>query len=85
MGSIMDIESRIWNQEEVAIRLHMSSEWFRQQRNKLEAQGFPQKNKLLGGWDAKAIELWLDQMAGLKRPENYDEDDCLKAIKGYES
>ena len=41
----------------------------------LEAQGFPRKNQLLDGWDSKAVELWLDRMAGInvKRDENGEE------------
>jgi len=81
----MDIESRIWNQEEVAMRLHKTSDWFRRKREQLEARGFPRKSDMLDGWDSKAIETWLDQMAGLNQSRNDDEDDCLRAIKGYES
>ena len=71
----MNIESRIWSQEEVAIRLHKTSEWFRRKRTMLEAQGFPHKNQLLDGWDSKAVELWLDRMAGInvKHDEDYEE------------
>ena len=76
---------RIWNQEEVLMRLHNTSEWFRRKRVQLETRGFPHKSDILDGWDSKAIERWLDQMAGLNQSRNDDEDDCLRAIKGYES
>ncbi len=67
------------------MRLHKTSEWFRKKREQLEARGFPRKPDIFDGWDSKAIERWLYQMAGLNQSRNDDEDDCLTAIKGYES
>ncbi len=50
---------------QVATFLGRSEEWFRQRRERLEADGFPRKDRLLDGWDLDAINAWLDKRAGL--------------------
>ena len=43
----------------------------------LEAQGFPPKNALLDVWDSKAVELWLDRMAGLNVKHEEDDEELI--------
>ena len=58
-------EPRVWRACQVAARLGMSESTFGYRRKELEAQGFPRMDELLRGWDADAIERWLDARAGL--------------------
>jgi len=58
---------RIWNQFQVCCRLGMSEDRFRGLRDWFSANGFPLRDEDLGGWDANAIEIWLDMRAGLKK------------------
>jgi len=39
--------------------------WWSENRRNLESEGMPAFDPLLGGWDAKAVNAWLDQRAGL--------------------
>jgi len=72
---------RPWNEYQVAARLNRGSEWFRVNRAALEAEGFPRKDRLLDGWDSKAIEAWLDRRSGLLTPVNDAESQALEAIR----
>jgi hypothetical protein len=56
---------RIFDAWQVACRLGRSETWFRDNRRRLEAAGFPRSDSLLGGWDADAIDLWLDRRSGI--------------------
>lgn len=56
---------RIWGVFDVATRLGHSESWFSGKRSELESKGFPPYDDFLGGWDADAIDLWLDQRSGL--------------------
>jgi hypothetical protein len=49
---------------------------FRERRPRLEAEGFPKCDELLGGTDATAVHRWLDQRAGLG---NADPDQEIEA------
>ena len=42
-----------------------SEAWFYENREKLEAGGFPKKGHLLGGWHRAAVQAWLDRRAGV--------------------
>ena len=59
---------------QVATRLGHGEEWFRQHRKNLETAGFPCRDDLLDGWDADAIDAWLDKRAGLRQHFNQDHD-----------
>ena len=64
---------RILNARQVAIRLGMSESGFVNRRPGLETRGFPQRDDFLQGWDANAIEAWLDRRSGLALvPSNDD-------------
>lgn len=58
-------EPRIWSEHQVACRLGISQGTFRLRLPKLTEKGFPQPDDLLDGWDAAAIEYWLDRRSGL--------------------
>ncbi len=58
-------EPRILNGYQVACRLNKSEVWFGQKRRQLEQMGFPRQDEFLGGWDADAIERWIDERSGL--------------------
>ena len=62
-------EPRILNKYQTATRLGLSTAGFDSKRKAWEKIGFPAENALLGGWDAKAIEHWLDLQSGLNRDE----------------
>ena len=59
-------DARIWGQEECAARLNKSVPWFYAHLPRLEQLGFPKKDNVLGGWDSKNIEVWLDHRAAYK-------------------
>lgn len=56
---------RIQSKFQVVTRLGCGETKFDTIRARLEAMGFPQYDDILGGWDANAIEAWLDKRAGL--------------------
>lgn len=58
-------EPRIWNTFQVCCRLQWSDARFRKNRKWLADNGFPEFDSDLNGWDANAIEHWLDRRAGL--------------------
>lgn len=58
-------DPRIWSAYQVACRLGWSESHFKARQTALFAEGFPQPDDLLGGYDADAIDLWLDRRAGL--------------------
>ncbi len=70
---------RTWDAFQVAARLGKGREWLKAHRQELEADGFPRYDDLLHGWDANAIEAWLDKRSGLATVEN-DEQAWLGAL-----
>ena len=56
---------RVLQKHGTAARLGQCASTFDKKRPALEAEGFPHYDELLGGWDANAIEAWLDKRAGL--------------------
>lgn len=50
---------------QVAALLGRSETWFRDNRARLEAAGFPARDALLGGWDRAAIDRFLDARGGI--------------------
>lgn len=56
---------RIWDQTQVNARFGKGGNWHRNHRAELEAMGFPAYDEFLDGWDADAIELWLDKRSGI--------------------
>jgi len=62
---VADISPRIWSAAAVAKRLGMSSTTFAKRQPELVRAGFPNRDAILQGWDAVAVERWLDARAGL--------------------
>ena len=56
---------RILSDFQTACRINRSESWFGRNRPRLEAEGFPRFDPLLGGTDGDAIDAWLDQRSGL--------------------
>ena len=56
---------RVWNEFQLACRLGLTEPWLKNNRDRLEAEGLPQRDPLLGGTDADAVEAWLDRRSGL--------------------
>ncbi len=56
---------RMWNDYQVASRLGKCESWLANHRPRLEVEGFPPRDALLGGTDADAVETWLDRRSGL--------------------
>lgn len=73
-------DPRAWNEFQVACRLNRGLRWFQENRVQLEKGGFPRKDDLLGGWDSKAIERWMDARSGLDLAANSDEAAALNAL-----
>ena len=42
-----------------------SEAWFYGHRKRLEADGFPKRDDLLGGWHKAAVEAWLARRSGV--------------------
>ncbi len=66
---------RILDEFQTCTRLNKAETWWRDNRDRLEASGFPQVDEVLGGRDADAIELWIDKRSGLT--DNNDNNDAL--------
>lgn len=73
---------RIWNEHQVACRLGFAVATFRTRIEKLVGQGFPQEDDLLGGWDANAVERWLDRRSGLDNDTGFQKEIWLGLLDG---
>ncbi len=62
---------RVWSDFQLACRLNKTEPWLKSNRGRLEAEGLPQRDPLLDGTDADAVEAWLDARSGLAG-ESYD-------------
>ena len=62
-------EPRLFNASQVASRLGKGLTWFYDHLSHLSAQGFPNRDPFFGGWDAKAIERWLDKRGEIEEPD----------------
>ena len=71
---------RILSAYQVAARLGIAVSQFYNRRAKLESRGFPTRDTLLCGWDAHAIEAWLDRRAGIGPSSAPAGDDWMDAI-----
>ena len=56
---------RLWSNFQVACRLNKCESWLKDNRDRLEAEGLPQRDPLLDGTDAEAVEAWLDRRSGI--------------------
>ncbi len=56
---------RVLGEHNLATLMGMCETTLRERRPRLEAEGFPHIDELLGGTDAAAVHRWLDQRAGL--------------------
>ena len=63
------LESRLYDASQVASRLGKGKTWLYDHLAQLTAQGFPARDPLLGGWDAKAIERCWDKRSKMSEPE----------------
>lgn len=70
---------RVFTKHNTAARLGWGETTFDKRRPTLEAEGFPRYDELLGGWDANAIERWLDQRAGFAA-QNASHDPIMEAL-----
>ena len=71
-------EPRVWTRYQVACRLNKSEETLRKMLPELHKKGFPLWDELLGGFDADAIEAWLDRRAGLTDHPGNDIDGMIE-------
>lgn len=58
-------DPRVLGDHNLAVLMGMGDTTLRQRRPRLEAEGFPKFDELLGGTDAAAVHRWLDRRAGL--------------------
>lgn len=65
---------------EVARRLRRSQKWLAENRSKLEKAGFPAPLPVIGRYDSKAIDAWLDRMGGLASPSAASGDPWLARL-----
>ncbi|MBP2290767.1 hypothetical protein [Azospirillum rugosum] len=56
---------RLMTALDVATYLNRSEQWFAMKRPQMEEAGFPRPDPLLGLYDQRAIDLWLDRRSGL--------------------
>lgn len=73
---------RPFNEFQTAARLNRGVEWFRQNRARLKAEGFPDYDDLLGGWDSEAIDRWMDARSHIDLPATNYEAQALRVIRG---
>ena len=77
-------ESRLYDASQVASRLGKRETWLYDHLAQLTAQGFPARDPLLGGWDAKAIERWWDKRSKMSEPEAANDnmlDEWMEKLK----
>ena len=77
-------ESRLYGARQVAARLGKGETWLYDQLAQLTAEGFPARDPLLGGWDAKAIERWWDKRSKISEPEAANDnmlDEWMEKLK----
>ena len=74
-------EPRMLDAFQSAARLGKSEGWLRTHLDELYAQGFPRFDPLFCGWDAYAIEIWLDRRAGIAEASS---DDVLREIQEWQ-
>jgi len=58
-------EPRILNKYQVAALFGVSTAAFDRRLAEFEEKGFPAKNEFMGGWDAKAVHIWMDLQSGI--------------------
>jgi hypothetical protein len=56
--------SRLLTIREVCRLIRRSQGWFAVHKGELEAHGFPKPVSVIGHYDEKAIERWLERQAG---------------------
>jgi|SRR6185369_874326 len=83
-GKMNSGSPRIIKAKAIAARLGHSVNWFYAHYKELLLQGFPSKDDLLGGWDADAIEAWLDRRRGMSAKSSIAaaEEKMLDLIRG---
>ena len=74
---------RIWTAAQISVRLGHGGNWFNEHRAELGSEGFPAYDNFLGGWDADAIELWLDRRAGIAAAD-HAMNDLAREIEQWE-
>ena len=74
---------RILDDYQTATRLGRALSWFKENRARLEAEGFPQRDDLLGGTDGDAVDHWLDRRSGLVDDEVVDHDDTMTRLEAF--
>ena len=72
-------EPRIYSEHALAVMFGKDDEKFREMRPRLEAEGFPKRDDLLGGTDSAAAHRWLDQRAGFAA-QNTSHDPIMEAL-----
>ncbi len=83
------VEPRIYHRRELVMLLNCGETWLASNLAKLQADGMPPFDPLLNGWDAKAVNLWLDRRRGLvsdQQAASCDFTDAwLKASRNHEA
>lgn len=67
---IVPIEPRIFTTARLCFYLGRSESWFAEHRVKMEAAGFPMPDPIIGGWDRRAVDHWLDERSGMASTSN---------------
>lgn len=77
-GPKLSILPRVLSTAQAAAYLGRSLTWFSEHRAELEAAGFPAALPLVGGFDKRAIDRWLDRNSGMipDNPAVEDYDDA---------
>ena len=75
-------EPRVWSAYQAAARLGMSENKFKKALPGLQAAGFPGADELVGGYDAAAIEKWLDLRSQITTSVGEQPDGALEKWTG---
>ena len=66
-------EPRIVTKAEVADYIGRCISWFEEHREILEKNGYPQPLLMVGGYDLKAVDAWIDRFANPdSKDRNFD-------------
>jgi hypothetical protein len=66
--TIVPVTPRVLNTTTLCTYIGRSPTWLAENRSQLEAEGFPRPDPLLGGYDIRAVDLWLDHRSDILRP-----------------
>ena len=78
-----EIMPRVVGRMQLAVYLNRSESWLAVHLLEMEARGFPSALPIVGGYDLRAVDAWLDQIGGaIPELEGHAADAWMRAAHG---